>query len=97
MQQLGLIGLGRMGANMARRLARAGRFRLYGHDLDAGTVATLADEISLQPASSLAELVAALEPPRRLWMMLPAGAITEIGRASWRETRQSGRRSTRYG
>ena len=77
MQQLGLIGLGRMGANMARRLARAGRFRLYGHDLDAGTVATLADEISLQPAPSLAELVAALEPPRRLWMMLPAGAITD--------------------
>ena len=73
--ELGLVGLGRMGANMARRLA-AGGHRVVTFDLDPEAVATTTQHGS-HGVSSLGELVAALAPPRAVWMMLPIGQPTE--------------------
>jgi 6-phosphogluconate dehydrogenase len=73
--QLGIVGLGRMGANIARRLLRDGH-RPVGHNRTPEPVATLVAEGGAG-AGSLDELVAALEPPRAVWLMLPAGRITE--------------------
>jgi len=71
--QIGMIGLGRMGANMARRLLKAGH-ECRVHDLDPGAVARLRDE-GAPGANSLRELVQALAPPRALWLMVPAAAV----------------------
>ncbi len=71
--QIGMIGLGRMGANMVRRLLRDGH-RCVVHDIDADAVAALAKEGAL-PAASLEEFVRKLEKPRSAWLMLPA-AVT---------------------
>ena len=73
--QLGMIGLGRMGANLVRRLVR------YGHecivfDQNPQTVAGLVGP-NITGAADLAELVAKLAKPRNVWVMLPAGEITE--------------------
>lgn len=73
--QIGMIGLGRMGANMARRLMRGGH-RCAVYDRSAEAVASLVGD-GAQGASSLAELVAALEAPRHVWVMVPAGEPTE--------------------
>jgi 6-phosphogluconate dehydrogenase len=73
--ELGMVGLGRMGANLVRRLLRDGH-RCAGTDLDGEVLAALAGE-GMTPAASAAELVAALEPPRAVWVMVPAGEITE--------------------
>jgi 6-phosphogluconate dehydrogenase len=73
--QMGITGLGRMGANIARRLHRDGH-RIVVHNRSAGPVDELAAE-GLTGAHSFDELVAALEPPRAVWVMVPAGAITE--------------------
>ncbi|MBM3678871.1 MAG: 6-phosphogluconate dehydrogenase (decarboxylating), partial [Actinobacteria bacterium] len=73
--ELGMVGLGRMGANLTRRAMRAGH-RLVVTDVNADTVQTLADEGAVG-ASSLDALVAALAPPRAVWVMVPAGEITE--------------------
>ncbi|HXG75581.1 MAG TPA: decarboxylating 6-phosphogluconate dehydrogenase [Gaiellaceae bacterium] len=73
--ELGIVGLGRMGGNIARRLLRDGH-RVVGYSRSPGPAEALAEE-GLVPASSLAELVAALSPPRAVWLMLPAGAVTE--------------------
>jgi 6-phosphogluconate dehydrogenase len=73
--QLGMIGLGRMGANMARRLMRNGH-QCVVYDRSAEAVATLAGE-GARGVASLAELVAGLEAPRHIWVMVPAGAPTE--------------------
>ena len=73
--QIGMVGLGRMGGNMARRLLRAGH-RVVGYDPDPRAVKALADE-GVAPASSLEELVSLLEAPRAVWMMVPAGDPTE--------------------
>jgi 6-phosphogluconate dehydrogenase len=73
--QLGLVGLGRMGSNIARRLLRDGH-RPVGYNRNPVPVATLEAEGGTG-TKSLDELVAALEPPRAVWLMLPAGAITE--------------------
>ncbi len=73
--QLGMIGLGRMGANMARRLMRDGHHCAV-YDRSAEAVAALAGE-GARGAASLAELVAALEAPRHVWVMVPAGEPTE--------------------
>jgi 6-phosphogluconate dehydrogenase len=72
--QLGLIGLGRMGANMATRLIQAGH-ALVVHDIDPAAAAPLADQ-GATAAPTLMELVAALDPPRHVWVMVPAGAPT---------------------
>jgi 6-phosphogluconate dehydrogenase len=73
--QLGVIGLGRMGANIARRLHRAGHVCVV-YNRTAKPVAELAAE-GLAPAKDIADLVRKLDPPRAVWIMLPAGAITE--------------------
>ena len=73
--QLGVVGLGRMGSNIARRLLRDGH-RPVGFNRDPTPVAAFEAEGGTG-ARSLDELVAALDPPRAVWIMLPAGAITE--------------------
>lgn len=72
--QLGMIGLGRMGANMVRRLMRAGH-RCVAYDRSPDAVASL-ERDGAQPAASLAELVRKLEKPRAVWVMVPA-AVTD--------------------
>jgi 6-phosphogluconate dehydrogenase len=73
--QIGVVGLGRMGANIARRLMRAG-YTCVVYDRNAEPRRQLAAE-GARAASSLAELVGALAPPRIVWLMLPAGEVTE--------------------
>jgi 6-phosphogluconate dehydrogenase len=76
--QLGMIGLGRMGGNMVLRLLRAGhscvaydRDQARTRDFDAG------EPRPADKATSVAELVRKLTPPRGVWVMLPAGPITD--------------------
>ncbi len=74
--QLGMIGLGRMGGNIVRRLMRAGHSCVV-YDADPRAVALLAAE-GAKPATSLEDLVQKLDQqPRAAWVMLPAGQITE--------------------
>ena len=73
--KLGMIGLGRMGGNMAQRLLRGGH-AVVGFDPDAGARASLEGEGGAS-ADSLQALVSALPAPRALWMMVPAGNITD--------------------
>jgi 6-phosphogluconate dehydrogenase len=73
--QIGMIGLGRMGANIVRRLLRAGHACVV-YDRDPAPAAELVGEGALA-RPSLAELVAALAAPRVVWIMLPAGLATE--------------------
>jgi 6-phosphogluconate dehydrogenase len=73
--QLGLIGLGRMGGNMARRLARAGH-EVVAWDRSADAVASLASQ-NIPGAASIEDLVRRLAPPRAVWVMVPHGAPTE--------------------
>ena len=71
--QLGMIGLGRMGANLVRRLLADGH-ECVVYDVDAGVVAELAGE-GATGADSLEDLVAKLKPPRAAWVMVPAGYV----------------------
>src|SRR3954468_18618437 len=73
--ELGIVGLGRMGANMARRLMRDGH-RIVAYDINPDAVAQLAGE-GTDGASSLEEMVSKLKAPRSVWIMVPAGEITE--------------------
>jgi 6-phosphogluconate dehydrogenase len=73
--QLGMIGLGRMGGNIARRLMKHGHETVV-YDKDPKAVAALAPD-GATGASGLADFVAKLKPPRAAWVMLPAGHITE--------------------
>ena len=73
--QLGIVGLGRMGANITRRLMRSGHACVV-YDVNADTVRALAGE-GASASRSLEDLVAQLEKPRAVWVMLPAGAVTE--------------------
>src|SRR3954471_20433622 len=73
--QLGMVGLGRMGANMTRRLMRGGH-SLVASDVSADAVTELGTE-GATGSSSLQDLVAKLTPPRTVWIMVPAGAATE--------------------
>jgi 6-phosphogluconate dehydrogenase len=68
--QIGMIGLGRMGANMVRRLLRAGH-ECVVYDINAEAVAALAGEGAV-PAASMEEFVGKLQRPRSAWLMLPA-------------------------
>lgn len=72
--QLGMIGLGRMGANLVRRLLRAGH-EVVAYDVSPSAVSALAAEGAVG-ADSLADLAAKLSGPRAVWVMVPAGAIT---------------------
>jgi 6-phosphogluconate dehydrogenase len=73
--ELGIVGLGRMGANIARRLMRDGH-RTVVYDLSEDAIAALESE-GADGARSLAELAEKLSPPRAVWVMVPAGEITE--------------------
>ena len=72
---IGMIGLGRMGANMAQRLV-AGGHRVVGFDRDARARAAIESK-GVQAAASLQELLAGLPAPRVLWLMLPAGQVVD--------------------
>jgi len=73
--QLGIIGLGRMGGNIARRLIGHGH-QVVAYDRNEQAVAALAADKAV-PVHALKELVDQLQPPRAVWVMLPAGRITE--------------------
>ena len=74
--QLGMIGLGRMGANMVRRLLRDGH-ECVAHDRAAEAVRDLVGE-GARGAASLAELVKALRAPRAIWLMVPAHGVDAV-------------------
>jgi len=73
--QLGMIGLGRMGAGLTRRLMRAGH-EVAVHDVDPAAIDALAAEGAV-PVRELADLLDALEAPRAVWVMVPAGTVTQ--------------------
>jgi len=75
-----MVGLGRMGANMARRLARGGA-HVHGFDAQPEARTALADEPGVVLHASLADAVAALPAPRTVWLMLPAGEPSETALA----------------
>jgi 6-phosphogluconate dehydrogenase len=75
--EIGMVGLGKMGANMARRLSRGGH-RVVGCNRTVEVAHELAEEeANVVPAESLAELGGTLNPPRVAWSMVPAGGPTE--------------------
>ena len=74
--QVGMIGLGKMGGNMARRLRRA-EIEVIGFNRDTSATEALAADCGLIPAESAEALIAKLDAPRLVWLMLPAGEITE--------------------
>jgi 6-phosphogluconate dehydrogenase len=73
--QLGMIGLGRMGANLVRRLMRDGH-HCVAYDVNADAVKGLAGE-GATGADSLADFVAKLDKPRNIWIMVPAGIVEQ--------------------
>jgi 6-phosphogluconate dehydrogenase len=73
--QLGMIGLGRMGANMVRRLLRGGH-ECVVHDRTPAAVQALAQEGAIA-AASLNEFLSKLRPPRAVWLMIPAALVDE--------------------
>ena len=73
--QLGMVGLGRMGANMTRRLMRGGH-QLVVSDLSPDSVNKLASE-GATGSASLEDLIKKMTPPRAIWIMVPAGGATE--------------------
>ena len=73
--QVGMVGLGRMGANIVRRIMRDGHSAVV-YDRDPAAVAALVAEGAIG-ADSLADLVAKMAAPRHVWIMVPAGAITQ--------------------
>ncbi len=74
--QLAMIGLGRMGAGMVRRLM-AGGHDCVVHDVNPETVQALASE-GARPATSIDEMVSMMETPRTVWMMVPAGLVDAV-------------------
>jgi 6-phosphogluconate dehydrogenase len=86
--QIGMIGLGRMGGNMARRLTKGGH-QCVVFDRNRENVNALAKE-GPAPAYSLEELVEKLSAPRALWIMLPSGAPTEETVAALSKPLESG-------
>ena len=78
--QLGMVGLGRMGAGIVARLQRDGH-SCVGYDVSANAVQAVVDA-GAGGASSLAEFAEKLEAPRAVWVMVPAGEITERASAT---------------
>jgi 6-phosphogluconate dehydrogenase len=74
--QIGMIGLGRMGANMVRRLSQGGHQCVVYDRSSAAVTAAVAD--GAKGAGSLAELVRALEAPRAVWIMVPAAVVDSV-------------------
>ena len=91
--QLGMVGLGRMGASLVRRLMRDGH-HCVGYDVNADAVKALEGE-GIAGANSLEDFASKLEKPRAAWVMVPAGEITDADdpptsqRCSSRATRSS--------
>jgi 6-phosphogluconate dehydrogenase len=81
---IGIVGLGRMGGNMVRRLARGG-VRVTGWALEQDVTRELGTEVGFAPPESLAAMVSQLDAPRLAWSMVPAGAATESTVAALRE------------
>ena len=75
--QLGMIGLGRMGGNMAQRLLQSGH-QVVAYDRDDGAVQATVGH-GATPAASPTDLVSQLNAPRAVWIMLPSGDVTEAG------------------
>jgi 6-phosphogluconate dehydrogenase len=71
--QIGIVGLGRMGANIGRRLIERGH-KVVAFDREPKAVKALT---GAAPADSLKDLVEKLKPPRAVWVMLPAGSVTD--------------------
>ncbi len=74
--KIGMVGLGRMGGNMARRLRRGG-IEVVAYDRTVAVAQQLATETGATVAASLASMVLQLSAPRVVWVMLPAGKVTE--------------------
>src|ERR1700733_5485114 len=74
--QLGMVGLGRMGANMVRRLARSGH-ECVVFDMSSKTVGEMAKEKGVTGSSSLKDFVSKLVKPRAIWLMIPAGVVEQ--------------------
>jgi 6-phosphogluconate dehydrogenase len=74
--QIGMVGLGRMGAAMAQRLARGGH-RVLAFDVDPGAWKAVATQNNIESVASLEALAAALAAPRVVWLMVPAGEPTQ--------------------
>lgn len=75
--QLAMVGLGRMGSNMALRLARGGhRVAVYNRTREKAE-RLAAQEPGVSPAASLESLAEMLDPPRVVWLMLPVGVTNE--------------------
>jgi 6-phosphogluconate dehydrogenase len=73
--EIAMIGLGRMGANMAQRLMRGGH-KIVGYD-PAETARALLEKNGAQTAATLEQMVGKLKAPRVVWLMVPAGEITD--------------------
>src|ERR1700728_46050 len=73
--ELGMIGLGRMGANMAQRLVQGGH-RVAGFDPDQ-QVRKSVESKGIEAAATLEALVSKLKAPRALWLMVPAGEVVD--------------------
>jgi 6-phosphogluconate dehydrogenase len=87
--QIGLVGLGRMGGNIVRRLITKDQHNVVVFDTNVKAVADLA-AAGATGATSLNDLVRKLSPPRVVWVMLPAGKITEETIATLRKTMEQG-------
>jgi 6-phosphogluconate dehydrogenase len=74
MMQLGMVGLGRMGANMVRRLVAHGH-ECVVFDMSAKVVTDMAKEKGISGSSSLADMVSKMAKPRAIWLMIPAGVV----------------------
>ncbi len=74
--RIAMIGLGKMGANMARRLCRGG-IKVVGYNRSSSIISQLEKEEGLLPAASLEKALVQLPSPRIVWLMLPSGATTE--------------------
>ena len=74
--RLAMIGLGKMGANMVRRLCQGG-IEVVGYNRSKEIMETLADEVGMLKAATIANAVKQLDGPRIVWIMLPSGQPTE--------------------
>jgi 6-phosphogluconate dehydrogenase len=75
--QIGFVGLGRMGGNMVARIKRDSDHGVVAYDRDPETVERVAGQTGARPAHSLTDLVAQLDAPRTVWIMVPAGKPTQ--------------------
>ena len=91
--QMGMVGLGKMGANMTRRLMKGGH-QIVVSDLSADTVKALGKEGATE-SGSLEDLIKRMTPPRAVWIMVPAGLPDRADRAKTRAAHAIGRRHHR--